>query len=241
MERAQQKGAMALFGEKYGSEVRVLEMGDFSIELCGGTHAHNTKDIGLFSITIETSLASGIRRIEALTSSNEFSYLNQRSNLLLQIERKFSAKADQLLGKLDSLQNDIKTKNKEIKKLNDTLQAQAAKSMFKDMDTLANGLNLIKVNLRDGNPKDFRSISDKFVDQNKSDVLFMYMIADGKISYILRTDKSNKNYNLSNVLKASQEIVSGRGGGRPDMAQGSGSADNSDQFLAKVIELLGAI
>ena len=240
-DEATEKGAMALFGEKYGSEVRVLEMGDFSIELCGGTHVHNTKDIGLFSITIETSLASGIRRIEALTSSNAFAYLNQRSNLLLQIERKFSAKADQLMGKLDSLQNDIKAKNKEIKKLNDTLQAQAAKSMFNDKDTLANGLNLIKVNLKDGNPKDFRSISDKFVDQNKSDVLFMYLIADGKISYILRTDKANKNYNLSNVLKGSQELVSGRGGGRPDMAQGSGSAENSEQFITKVIELLGEI
>jgi alanyl-tRNA synthetase len=240
-DQATKKGAMALFGEKYGDEVRVLEMGDFSLELCGGTHVRNTKDIGLFSITLETSLASGVRRIEGLSSTNAFNYLNNRSQLLSSIERSFAAKSDVLLKKLDSLQSDLKVKSKEIKKLNDQLQAQAAKDMFSNTKTLSNGVGLISVNLKDGNPKEFRSISDKFIDQNKTDILFLYTLDSEKISYILRTDKANKNYNCSNVLKNSQEIVSGRGGGRPDMAQGSGVIGKHDVFIQKVEQLIGEI
>lgn len=240
-DEATKKGAMALFGEKYGSEVRVLEMGDFSLELCGGTHVTNTKDIGLFTITLETSLASGVRRIEGLTSTNAFKYLNQRSLILAGIEKNFSAKSDLLLKKLEGLQNDLKRKNKEITKLNDQIQASAAKDMFNDVIKLPNNVGLVQVNLKDTNPKDFRSISDKFIDQNKSDVLFIYTVDSSKTSYLLRTDKSNKNINCSNILKASQDLVNGRGGGRPDMAQGSGDILTPTSFINKVNQLLGEI
>jgi alanyl-tRNA synthetase len=216
-------------------------MGEFSLELCGGTHVNNTKDIGLFTITLETSLASGVRRIEGLSSTNAFYYLNQRSQLLSNIERKFSAKSDVLITKLESLQNDLKAKNKEIKKLTDQLQAQAAKDMFSDTKKFDNGVGVVTVNLKDGNPKDFRSISDKFIDQNKVDILFLFTVDSEKISYILRTDKGNKTYNCSNILKGSQEIINGRGGGRPDMAQGSGTKENQDAFIQQVEKLIGEI
>lgn len=240
-DQATEKGAMALFGEKYGDEVRVLEMGNFSVELCGGIHVTNTNDIGLFVITLETSLSSGIRRIEAKTSQGAFNYLSDRSNILETIERSLSAKSDLLLEKLANLQNDLKAKNKEIKKLEDQLQAQAAKDMFNNLETLGNQIQLCKVELKETSAKEFRGISDKFVDSNSNGVLFLYTKDEDKISYLLRTDKKNKNINCSQVIKNSQEIVSGRGGGRPDMAQGSGDVTNSEAFIAKVVELLGEL
>ena len=239
-DEATNKGAMALFGEKYGDSVRVLEMGDFSLELCGGTHVENTKDIGLFTITVETSLSSGVRRIEALSSTQAFGHLSKRSNTLSKIERMFSVNSEMLNEKLESLQQDIKNKNKEIQKLKDQMQAHAAKNMFGDVQKLENGLGFICANLKEGSAKDFRSISDKFIDQDKENVLFLYLVADGKISYLLRTDKKNKTINCSNILKATQECVTGRGGGKPDMGQGSGDAANTEQFIEKIItELKG--
>jgi alanyl-tRNA synthetase len=240
-DEATNKGAMALFGEKYGDSVRVLEMGDFSLELCGGTHVENTKDIGLFTITVETSLSSGVRRIEALSSTQAFGHLSKRSNTLSKIERMFSVNSEMLNEKLEALQQDIKNKNKEIQKLKDQMQAHAAKDMFGDVQKLDNGLGIICANLKDGSAKDFRSISDKFIDQDKENVLFLYLIADGKISYLLRTDKKNKNINCSNILKATQECVTGRGGGKPDMGQGSGDATNTEQFIEKIITELKGI
>jgi alanyl-tRNA synthetase len=229
---------MALFGEKYGAEVRVLEMGNFSLELCGGTHVSNTKDIGLFSITNETSLASGVRRIEALSSSGAFEYLQTRSLTLQKIEKLFSTEAKKLSGAVTDLQSDVKSKNKEIKKLQDQLQSIQAKDMFNDIEKLSNGTGLLSLFVKDTSPKDFRSLSDKFIDQNKEDVLFIYTIDGDKISYLLRTDRKNKKIHCSNTLKACQEIVSGRGGGKPDMAQGSGLAAAADEFVTKIKEQL---
>jgi alanyl-tRNA synthetase len=238
---AQKKGAMALFGEKYGEMVRVLEMGNFSLELCGGTHVENTKEIGLFSITVETSLSSGVRRIEGLTSTHAFKYLSHRSSALSLIERMFSAKSDLLFDKLTSLQQELKTKNKEIQKLHDQIQASQVKDLFENTDHFDNGVSLVKVDLKDGNPKDFRAISDKFIDQNKEAILLLHSSSKEKISYLLRTDKKNKKLNCSNILKATQPIICGRGGGRPDMAQGSGDVSKANQFIAAIVSELKEI
>lgn len=237
-DEATEKGAMALFGEKYSDEVRVLEMGDFSLELCGGIHVKNTKEIGAFVITIETSLASGVRRIEALASTQAISYLMERSSIVTNLERALSSNSQQVISKVESLQVDIKNKNKEIKKLKDQLQAQAAKDLFGNKEAISDKVTLVSVNLENGNPKEFRGISDKFVDQDSESILLLTSTSDGKISYLLRTHKKNKELNCSTLLKGSQEIVSGRGGGRPDMAQGSGDAGNQDQFIVKIKELL---
>ncbi|MDP7321329.1 MAG: alanine--tRNA ligase [Bacteriovoracaceae bacterium] len=237
-DEATAKGAMALFGEKYGEMVRVLEMGDFSLELCGGTHVENTNEIGLFTITTESSLSSGVRRIEALTSTSAFKYLNTRSTHLSKIEKMFSAKSDLLFSKLKSVQSELKAKNKEIQALKDQIQAQSAKSLFDNKENLSNNLGLVTVNLKDGSPKDFRSLSDKFIDQNDHDVLLMFQEDKDKLSYLIRTHKKNKNINCSQILKTTQEIVSGRGGGRPDMAQGSGSAKHLEKFINAVKEEL---
>ncbi len=125
-DEATKKGAMALFGEKYGDRVRVLTMGSFSCELCGGTHVSNTGEIGLFKIIVETSLASGIRRIEAITSTNAIDYLLHRSKVLSEVEKNFAVKEEKVLDKISALFADVKDKNKQIEMLNDKLQNQQA-------------------------------------------------------------------------------------------------------------------
>jgi alanyl-tRNA synthetase len=237
-DEATKKGAMALFGEKYGDEVRVLEMGSFSLELCGGIHVNNTRDIGLFSINFETSLSSGVRRIEAFASSAAYNYLSERSLTLSNIERELSVKGHDVLKKLKSLQSDLKDRNKVIENLNDKIQSAQGKDLFKNVESLGKDFGLVAVELKNGDPKSFRNLSDKFVESNDKDVLFLYTLESEKISYILRTNKKNKAINCSTVIKKAQELISGRGGGRPDMAQGSGELKNTSKFIEEVKVLL---
>lgn len=239
-DKAVEKGAMALFGEKYGDEVRVLEMGDFSLELCGGMHVENTTDIGIFVITNETSLASGVRRLEAKTSFGAYDYLSKRSRILNSIERKLSTEATKLLVNIDALQNDLKLKNKEMAKLQDQAQAAKAKNLFDNVEQLPNGVGFISINLEGTTAKEFRSFSDKFIDQNKKDVILIYSMEGNKASYLIRTFKDNK-INCSNIMRSAQELISGRGGGKPDMGQGSGEAENFSKFIESVKSQLSAL
>lgn len=240
-DEATKLGAMALFGEKYGDEVRVLKMGDFSVELCGGTHVKNTHDIGSFLIVNESSLSSGVRRIEALVGEAAFNYLHKRSHIFSKLERTLSAKEEETIVKVDSLQIDLKAKNKMIKDLNNQIQASKSKDLFKDIKDIGKDFGLLTVNLKDGNPKEFRTLTDKFVDSNNKDVVLIYTLENNKLSYILRTHKNNKNINCSNIIKEAQTVISGRGGGRPDMGQGSGDSNDSKSFIAKVEKLLKEI
>ncbi|MBD64054.1 MAG: alanine--tRNA ligase [Halobacteriovoraceae bacterium] len=228
------KGAMALFGEKYGDTVRTLLMGDFSFELCGGTHVQNTSEIGSFVITSESSLSSGVRRIEAVSSLGAMNYLNARSNTLAEIERIFSTGREQIVNRIQGLQKDLKSKNKEIESLQDKLQEINAKSMFDHKIDLGKEFQLVLSEQKGVSPKDFRSLSDKFINQNKKDVLLLLAEEKGKLSYLLRTAKENKEIHCSQILKNSQEVIGGRGGGKPDMAQGSGAAENKAAFVEKI-------
>jgi alanyl-tRNA synthetase len=240
-DEATKLGAMALFGEKYGDEVRVLQMGDFSVELCGGTHVKNTHEIGSFLIISESSLSSGVRRIEALVGEAAFNYLNKRSHILSKLERSLSAKEDSVITKVENLQSDIKAKSKEIKDLNDQLQASKGKELFNSVKDIGKDFGFVIVNLKDGSPKEFRILSDKFVDNNNKDVALIYTLEKDKFSYILRTHKNNKKIHCSNIIKEAQTMVSGRGGGRPDMAQGSGETTDPNAFIEKVESLLKEI
>lgn len=238
MDDAVKKGAMALFGEKYGNVVRVLTMGDFSTELCGGTHVHNTGDIGLFTILTETSLATGVRRIEATTSKTAFNYLNHRSDLLKKVESLFNDKDEKVIGKLEDLFKSLKDKQKEVEQLKDKLQAIESKGMFDKLESI-NGKAVGIIEVAEGN--DLRKLSDLFADKNPNGVIVLYSTSADKATVLVRAAKDVQGFNAGNALKEILTVLNGRGGGKPDMAQGSGESANIAKFPAHAKTVLTKI
>ena len=233
-DEATQKGAMALFGEKYGDKVRVLTMGNFSCELCGGTHVSNTSEIGLFKIIIETSLASGVRRIEAITSTNAIDYLLNRSHILSEVEKSFSVKEEKVLEKIFALFTDVKEKNKQLEVLNDKLQSFESQNLFNEQKPIKDGLTLTIAKAPNADQGNMRKLGDIFVDKFPKGVLFLYAVEADKASFIMKTNRVNSSVDCSAVLKQVMPIVSGRGGGKPDNAQGSGEASKIHDLIKAV-------
>lgn len=234
-DEATKKGAMALFGEKYGDQVRVLTMGDFSVELCGGTHVSNTADIGLFKILVETSLASGVRRIEAITSSNAINYLLHRSKILADLEKDLAVKEERVLEKVSGLQLELKEKSKQLETLKDKLQNFESQSLFNNQKTIRDGMTLTIAKAQSADQNNMRKLGDIFVDKFPKGVLFLYALEGDRVSFFVKTNRANKNVDCSAVVKEAVVIVNGRGGGKSDTAQGSGETTKVNELL-KFIE-----
>tara|TARA_R110000868_G_scaffold97619_16_gene268667 strand:- start:10536 stop:13142 length:2607 start_codon:yes stop_codon:yes gene_type:complete len=228
MDQAISKGALAFFGDKYGDKVRVLEMGPNSTELCGGTHVSNTSEIGLFKILSESSLATGVRRIEATTNINAFNWLSQRSQHLDQLEELTKEKGSKAIARVDALFSELKDKQKEIQKLRQELQSLKSSDLFTQSEKVS-GFDLVCVEAPEGS--DLKSLSDDFVSKYPKGILVMTSNKEGKLSAIIRSSKS-VNLHCSNVLKDALAPLSGRGGGRPDMAQGSADKYDAAVFFA---------
>lgn len=244
-DEALQTGATALFGEKYGDEVRVISMGDFSTELCGGTHVSNTSDIQYFTILSETSLASGIRRIEAVSSYHAFEYLESRSNILAQLESHFGLSQEQVLERMNHLAIEVKNKNKEIAKLTEQIQTIESKDLFTLVATLKNNITITTAHLLGKNTNELRSISDHFFNENDyadKSVLILTSLDDSKISFLVRrANQSYKSMNLNQPLKEIFKTTTGRGGGKPDLVQGSIESSNQELFVKEWIKNLESI
>ncbi len=231
-DEAIEAGAVALFGEKYGDSVRVVKMGEFSTELCGGTHVQNTHDIKYLSIISESSLSTGIRRIEAVTGEGAISRLAARSEVLESIESRLTVKEAKTVERLDALYAELKEKNKEIKELKEKIQAKESKEIFNNPEELANGIKYIATKVPEGS--DLRKMSDLFVDKFPTGIVLLYGPKKDKLSALLRAGKDVSNVNCSNILKSGLDLLNGKGGGRPDMAQGSGDLGDLDQFASTV-------
>lgn len=227
MDQAIAKGALAFFGDKYGDKVRVLQMGPYSTELCGGTHVSNTGEIGLFKILSESSLATGVRRIEATTSANAFNWLSERSEILDQLEILTKDKGNKVITKIDSLYDDLKEKQKEITKLKQELQSLKSGDLFANSEKIG-AIDLVCAEAPEG--ADLKSLSDDFVSKFTNGVLVMTANKDGKLAAIIRCSKGVK-IQCANVLKDALAPFGGRGGGRPDMAQGSADQYDSNAFF----------
>jgi alanyl-tRNA synthetase len=231
---AAKAGAMALFGEKYGDTVRVLTMGDFSCELCGGTHVQNTGEIGLFKILVETSLASGVRRIEAVTSQTAIDYLLNRSSILTELEKNFAVKEEKVLNKVSQLQAELKDKLRQIETLNDKIQSIESQEMFQKQEPIKGGLTLTVAQANTTDQGNLRKLADLFVDKFPKGVLLLYACEADKLSFLIKTHRSNSQVDCGAIVKEAVKLTNGRGGGKPDMAQGSGDADKLELLIDAV-------
>ncbi|MDX5629870.1 MULTISPECIES: alanine--tRNA ligase [unclassified Brenneria] len=220
---AREKGAMALFGEKYEDHVRVLTMGDFSIELCGGTHAGRTGDIGLFQIVSESGTAAGIRRIEAVTGENALSALHRQSDVLQDVTQLLKGDSNNLVDKVRSVLERTRLLEKELQQLKAQQAAQESSSLSGKAKEI-NGAKLLVTQLDNVEPKMLRTMVDDLKNQLGSAIIVLATTAEGKVSLISGVTKD-----LTDRVKAGELIgfvaqqVGGKGGGRPDMAQAGGS------------------
>ncbi|WP_400231164.1 alanine--tRNA ligase [Escherichia coli] len=223
LEAAKAKGAMALFGEKYDERVRVLSMGDFSTELCGGTHASRTGDIGLFRIISESGTAAGVRRIEAVTGEGAIATVHADSDRLSEVAHLLKGDSNNLADKVRSVLERTRQLEKELQQLKEQAAAQESANLSsKAIDV--NGVKLLVSELSGVEPKMLRTMVDDLKNQLGSTIIVLATVAEGKVSLIAGVSKD-----VTDRVKAGELIgmvaqqVGGKGGGRPDMAQASGT------------------
>ena len=222
IDEARNKGAMALFGEKYEDIVRVLTMGDFSIELCGGTHVNRTGDIGLFKIISESSIASGVRRIEATSGQNAMDFIHHEANLLSQIAQLVKSDKSAVLVRVEQLLEQTKLLEKNIEQLKAQKASQQSAQLINQCEKI-NNKNLLIAKLDNVEAKVLRTMIDDLKNQLKTGVIILAAVNDDKIN--LAAGVTN---DLINVVKAGELVsqlalkVGGKGGGRPDFAQAGG-------------------
>lgn len=230
---AKAKGAMALFGEKYAEQVRVLTMGDFSIELCGGIHAQRTGDIGLFKITAETAVAAGVRRIEAVTGETAIDWILNQQRILNQSAELLKSDANNLTDKIQQLQDKAKKAEKELQGLKEKAAMQAGADLVKSAVKI-NGVSVIVHQLDGIETKSLRVMVDDLKNQLGSGVIVFASVLDEKVNLVVGVTRD-----LTTKVKAGELVnimaqqVGGKGGGRPDMAMAGGSQpENVAQALS---------
>ena len=223
LEEAKKTGAMALFGEKYGDSVRVVKMGDFSIELCGGTHVANTGSIGAFKIISESGVAAGVRRIEALTSKAVFEYYDKLEETINEAAKLVKTNPAGLVEKLEHLMADLKALQSE----NESLKSKAAKDALGDVMnqvTEVKGVKLLATSVSGVDMNGLRDLGDQLKEKLGNGVVVLASDVDGKVNLVaMATDEAmSKGAHAGNLIKAIAGKVGGGGGGRPNMAQAGG-------------------
>lgn len=243
IDTAKGMGAMALFGEKYGQDVRVVNVADWSIELCGGTHVANTEDIGIFKIVSESGIGAGVRRIEAVTSQEAYALLHEGEAQLKAIAGIVkSAQIKDVVSKTEQLQQQLRDLQKENQALASKLANQQAGDVFKDVKEV-NGIRFIaaKVTVKDMNQ--LRQLADQWKQKELSDVLVLATANDGKVNLLaaMTPQANEKGLKAGDLIKHIAPKVGGGGGGRPDMAQAGGKQpEGIDAALTEVASWLAA-
>ncbi|MHC9532372.1 alanine--tRNA ligase [Dellaglioa sp. L3N] len=225
IESAKKMGAIALFSEKYGKVVRVVKIGDYSIEFCGGTHVSNTSEIGLFKIISESGVGAGVRRIEAVTSKEAFDFLNGRSELLEAVAQQVKTnKVVEVPKKIKHLQSALKASEQQIQAFEDKIASQQAGDVFKNKQEI-NGKTLIAAQVSVSGMSQLRQLADQWKTQELSDVLAIGTTSDdGKVNLITAVSAAGIKSGLKagDLIKTIAPLVGGGGGGRPDLAQAGG-------------------
>ena len=237
---AKEKGAMALFGEKYGNEVRVVSMGDYSIELCGGTHLTNTSQVGLFKILSEGGVAAGVRRIEAITGHAVYEYLTNRDNMINEVCSALKTKEDNLVQRANHLVEENKALAKELHETKTKLNLQSVDSLL-DAKVEINGVNLLCAKFEDIDMNTLKETADTLRDKVGSGVVVLSNVADNKVNFVVTAtqDVIEKGIHSGNIVREVAKIANGKGGGRPNMAQ-AGATDVSkvDEALSYASEVV---
>lgn len=224
IEEAKEMGAMALFGEKYGDIVRVVNMAPFSIELCGGIHVSNTAEIGLFKIVSESGTGAGVRRIEALTGQAAFLYLEDIQSQFNTIKGQVKAKSDdQVVNKVTQLIDEEKSLNNRVDQLNKEITSLKMGDITEQVEDI-NGFKVLATEVEVPNPKAIRETMDDFKSKLQDTIIILVSNVNGKVSLIATVPKSlTDQVKAGDIIKEMAPVVGGKGGGRPDIAQGGGS------------------
>ncbi|WP_304969670.1 alanine--tRNA ligase [Romboutsia ilealis] len=237
---AKNKGAMALFGEKYGEEVRVVSMGDYSIELCGGTHLTNTSQIGMFKILSEGGVAAGVRRIEAITGRVVYNYLKEKEEVISNVCSNLKTKEDSLSQKVTSLIEENKSLSKELHDMKTKMSLQAIDSVL-DSKVDVNGVNLVTTKFEGMDMNTLKEVADNLRDKLVSGVVVLANMSDDKLNLVATSTKDavDKGVHCGNIVKTIAQIAGGKGGGRPNMAQaGAPDVSKVDEVLNHASEVL---
>lgn len=240
-DKAKEMGAIALFGEKYGEQVRMVKIGEFSLELCGGTHLNSTSNIGLFKILNEEGIGSGLRRIEAVTGFGALKYIKEKENIIKEVSDKLQTIPSEIPLKINQIIDDANHMKKKIKIIRNKLaHYEVDKLLFKKKEI--KGVNIISLKVEAEDNNDLRNWGDLIKEKIKSGIVVLGTELDnGKVALLamVTDDLVEKGYNAGNIIKDIAPIVGGKGGGKKTMAQAGGSkADKLNQALEKVYEII---
>jgi len=236
MEEAKKSGAVALFDEKYEEMVRVVSVGDFSKELCGGTHIDQTAKIGMFKIISEGSIASGIRRIEAITGRAVIDYMQELDNLTDELSISMKTTKDELLSKVNLLKKEAKDKDKEIQRLNNEILKSDINEILDKYEEI-NGIKLFAIKFKGKDANTLREIADKIRDKNESCAVILASDLGDKVLFVsaVTKDLAKGGIHAGNMVKEAAMIAGGGGGGRPDFAQAGGkNPEKIDEAISAV-------
>jgi alanyl-tRNA synthetase len=236
---ALKSGALAFFGEKYGERVRVLRMGDFSTELCGGTHVSRTGDIGLFKLKAESGVASGVRRVEATTGEGALEWVRQREHILKELSTVLKGSEEEVADKVERLLAQVRDQEKKVAQL----QNQLAGAQSDDIEARTrrlNGVNVVASRVEGVDDKGLREMADRLRDKLNPAVVVLGTVQDGRVALLAAVSKeATKKYHAGNIIKQIAPLIGGGGGGRPDFAQAGGKdSTRLDEALQKVYELI---
>ncbi|TCO79072.1 alanine--tRNA ligase [Marinisporobacter balticus] len=238
--KAKEKGATALFGEKYGSTVRVVSMGDYSIELCGGTHLNNTSQIGLFKIVSEGGVAAGIRRIEAITGYQAYNYMREQELKINEIAKILKSNSKEVVTKVENLVNELKAAHQEVEKLKNKIASGNIDEILQNAVEIEN-IKVIKYKLTGLDMDSLRNLGDQLKNKLGSGLVVLGAENDNKVNFIAMAteDMVRKGIHAGNIIKQIAKIAGGGGGGKPTMAQaGAKDVSKIDEALNHVIQVV---
>lgn len=240
IDNAKKMGAIALFGEKYSEEVRVIQIGDFSRELCGGTHVSNTSEIGIFKIANESGVAAGVRRIEAYTGLSVYNYISHLENILMTTSHKLKSGIEDIPTRVDTLLNDLKVANRDIELLRKDIALGAIDDIIEKRDKIGD-VTYIATSVEGQDMESLRNMADLLRDKIKTGVVVLASGYNNRVNLIAAATKDvvAKGVHSGNLIREVAKVVGGGGGGRPDMAQAGGKdIANIDAALNKVKNIL---